>query len=266
MRHGRRFGYSGAMRSGACIALLALAGCASGDSSGTDKLANVLFLGSANPPPAPAATTEIDCPRVEIQPGTSSIQLFERGKDGDAHSLRYQASFGNLARECSDQGSEIGVRIGLTGRVIVGPKGTTGNSLPLPIRVALVDTDSNPKISRLFNISAAIPSGQTNVDFQLIEDLGSVPKSETGFSRWRILVGFDSDATPERVNARAEAAAARRARAAQAPVRPVVQRRPPQPRQSAPSGNGPNLPPIYPRGAPAQQQPSSGPNLPPIQP
>jgi hypothetical protein len=81
----------------------------------------------------------MSCPKVSVQPGTAAFIVYERGKEGDPLSVRYQARFGEFARECVDLGAEAGLRIGLTGRALVGPKGTPGQKLDIPIRFVVMD-------------------------------------------------------------------------------------------------------------------------------
>ena len=59
------------------------------------------------------------------------------GKQAVGNDLRYQATIGKTARECTIQAGQITARIGIQGRVIAGPAGAP-TSVQIPLRVAVV--------------------------------------------------------------------------------------------------------------------------------
>ena len=54
-----------------------------------------------------------------------------------ALSLRYQATFVRAARECRVKGKDVNIKVGVQGRIILGPAGGPGE-LTVPLRYALV--------------------------------------------------------------------------------------------------------------------------------
>src|SRR6516225_6143581 len=56
--------------------------------------------------------------------------------DPTAGDLRYQLSFGQTARECAVQGATMIVKVGVQGRVILGPMGGPGK-VEVPLRYAV---------------------------------------------------------------------------------------------------------------------------------
>ena len=54
-----------------------------------------------------------------------------------ALTLRYQATFGTTARECRVAGASLTMRVGVEGRVILGPAGSPG-TIEIPLRYAVV--------------------------------------------------------------------------------------------------------------------------------
>ncbi len=173
-----------------------LAGCGStgGDgSSGSSKLANIIFLNQANPPPAPEPIQKvaIACPPTTVLPGTSSIQVYAPGGEGDPFSLRHQVSVGEIARECINLGAEVAIRVGVQGRILAGPKGG-GGSVDVPVRVVLVDAKDNPVYSNLTRVRVALPAGQASQTFTHVEEGLTVPLPPRGLRGYRILVGFDA--------------------------------------------------------------------------
>jgi hypothetical protein len=142
--------------------------------------------------PTPERKETIFCPAVLVQPGTAALILSERGKEGDPMSVRYQARFSEFARECVDLGAEIGLRVGLAGRALVGPKGVPGQVIDVPIRFVVLDDKKKVVISRVTKLQVTIPVGQEGITFTHVEELGTVPKPDNNLRNWDIRVGFDT--------------------------------------------------------------------------
>jgi hypothetical protein len=112
----------------------------------TDRFKS-LFGGSKSEEPAekPAAPAEgqkntdpeIFCPPVAIRSGASTYAVALPGKEAVGSDLRFQATITRTARECAINGGEITARIGIQGRVIVGPAGAPP-TVQVPLRVAVV--------------------------------------------------------------------------------------------------------------------------------
>ncbi|HVI29886.1 hypothetical protein [Hansschlegelia sp.] len=191
----------------ACLAALAACSTVGGDADAgkpaqkSEGFATKLLLGNANPPPVtPPEDLAIkrQCPPVEVLQGAAAFPVYDTPGSTDPFALRYQATLADTARECSSLGVEAGVRIGVVGRVILGPKGAPG-AFRLPLRVAIVDDQNRPVYSQNHLIDVTVPAGQTQADFSHIEDNIVVPIPENRFAGWRILVGYDpAGATPSR--------------------------------------------------------------------
>ncbi|MGA0532621.1 hypothetical protein [Hansschlegelia sp. KR7-227] len=186
---------------GVAAAAGALAACSTvgGDQGGAqapaqqDSLATKLLMGNANPPPAaPPVDLAIkrECPPVDILDGTASYPVYDSAGSTDPFSLRYQATIAQTARECSNLGVEAGIRVGVVGRVVIGPKGAPG-IFRLPLRVAVLDERDQPQYSQNFTVEATVPAGQGQARFTQIIDNIVVPIPENRFRGWRIVVGYD---------------------------------------------------------------------------
>ncbi len=77
------------------------------------------------------------CPQVVLREGTASFRTYERGGDGDASRVIYQASASDVTRSCSYQGSQVTMNVALAGRIVPGQRGSAG-SITLPIRIAVL--------------------------------------------------------------------------------------------------------------------------------
>lgn len=164
---------------------LALAGCAS----------TTQTIGS-NPNPDGSisankvANSDIDCPGMMVRSGASTWQV---PSGSNSTNLRYQGSLGQLARECAILGDSMTIKVGVEGRVLVGPKGGAG-SVAVPLRIALVQEGPQPKSmwTKFYSIPVNVQQGQTQVTFTHVEDdlTFAIPPSKD-LSSYVIYVGYD---------------------------------------------------------------------------
>jgi hypothetical protein len=188
----------------AALALLA-AGCSSsgpattdGSSSFADRFRSAMASGSA-PAPAPAAIPggpkALDsCPNVDLRQGAGTLTINNNPKDPSAMQLRYQVAVTQTARECSNVSGNLIMRVGVQGRLVIGPAGTPG-SIELPLRYAVVQEGPEPKTlyTKLYRVPVSIADGQSSVAFTHIEEAISLPMpSAAVFDSYVIYVGFDA--------------------------------------------------------------------------
>ena len=150
---------------------------------------NVAEGGGAPPPP------ELDCPTVEIRQGASTFAQSAQESGSNALSLRFQASFVRTARECALRGANMTMKVGVQGRVIVGPAGISG-PIALPMRLAVVKEGLEPRTiwTKFYSVPVTMPPGQPNVLFTQIEEDLTVPMpSSKDFDQYVIYVGFDPE-------------------------------------------------------------------------
>jgi len=82
------------------------------------------------------------CPPAAIRVGTEALVIYERGHEGDEQFIRFQGSLQTPVRECHTEGDTMTVKVGISGRLIAGPKGNAG-SFTVPLRVAVVRQHDN---------------------------------------------------------------------------------------------------------------------------
>jgi hypothetical protein len=158
-----------------------------------------------------AATTptseEFDCPRIDIRPGASTLLLNASGPDeANAMALRYQGTFVRAARECRVLAPNVNIKVGVQGRIILGPAGAPGD-LTVPLRYAQVQESvgtSKVMWSRLYSVPVAIPAGSQTVNFTHIsEDLTIPIPSDAVVQDLVIYIGFDPIGAEEEKKKRA---------------------------------------------------------------
>jgi len=194
------------------VALALAAGCSSTEDvinkysqpasspSFTERFRNLFGVGSDNTAAADSKATEsassgstkVACPPTDIRKGAGTLQMTAPGSD-QAMGVRYQATFSRTARQCSVEAGNLSIKVGVQGRVILGPAGTAGDTT-VPLRYALVQEGIEPKTiwTKLYLVPVAIPQDQPNVPFtHVIEDLTVPMPSTEDLSRYVIYVGFD---------------------------------------------------------------------------
>jgi hypothetical protein len=142
--------------------------------------------------PTPSAP-EVECPGVDIRTGASTLEVAAKSAQPTAGDLRYQLSFGQTARECLVQGGTLSIKVGVQGRIILGPMGTPGQ-VNVPLRYAVVREGPEPKTiaTKFKRLAVAIPADQTHVQFVDVEEGLSFPlPSRSDLEAYVVYVGFD---------------------------------------------------------------------------
>jgi hypothetical protein len=190
-----------------CVAFgVALLASAHADAQSiTDKLGNWFFgKGSTSADSNESANTaaEVDCPGVTVRQGASTLSITQPGADASPMTTRYQVSIAQTARECAPLGGVMTMKVGVEGRVLLGPAGGPGQ-IDVPLRMAVVQEGPNPKtvVSKFYKLAVAIPPGQTSVPFVHVEqDLTFPTPRAADFDNYVVYVGFD----PQSLNTKPE--------------------------------------------------------------
>lgn len=188
--------------------------------------------------------SEIECPGVTIRSGASAWQLPSGGKATD---VRYQGSLGQLVRECAILGETMTMRVGVEGRLLVGPKGGPGN-VKVPIRMALVAEGPQPKPlwSKFYNVEVSVPDGASQAVFSIVEDdLTFAMPANREIGNYVVYVGFDPQgaaASRPKPKAKPKPRPAPQASKPAAPPPPAKPASPP-PAKSSPQFEPPPAPP-----------------------
>lgn len=151
---------------------------------------------TATSAPTPSSEPSLPtCPSVSIRPGAATFAVGLPGKEAAGNDLRYQATIVRTARDCTLNDGQVTARIGIQGRVIVGPGGAPA-TVEVPIRVAVVQGGVGEKtiFTKAYR-TAVTMAGDGTVPFSLVaEDIVyPVPPANTGDS-YIFYIGFDPQA------------------------------------------------------------------------
>ena len=143
--------------------------------------------------------SELVCPPVSIRAGASTYAVGAPGKEAVGNDMRFQASITRTARDCRQTGDQITARVGILGRVIVGPSGAPP-SIEIPLRVAVVQGGVQEKtiMTKVYRTTVTM-NDQGSVPFSLVaEDLVFPVPPTNVIDSYIFYIGFDPQAlTPE---------------------------------------------------------------------
>lgn len=212
---GRRLRPSGAARAVVLIVVLVAAGCSSldtigssspSDSSGgtsfTQRVRGLFSSGTSSGQEKVAATApegpdpNLDCPGVTVRSGAATLAVNTPGADPSPTNLRFQATVSQTARECAVSAGNMTMKIGIQGRVILGPAGSPGK-IEVPMRLALVREGVEPRTiwTKLYRVPVMVSTGESNVPFIQVEEGMSFPvPNRQDLEAYVVYVGFDPSA------------------------------------------------------------------------
>jgi hypothetical protein len=145
---------------------------------------------------------DLPCPEITVRPGAATLALNKNSAgEATAMDLRYQGTLVRFARDCKPAAGIMTMKIGIEGRVIVGPAGGPGQ-VEMPVRLAVVQEGPSPKtvLSKLARISVTVGS-DGSVDFTHIDpDVAfPLPRPIAALDQYVVYVGFDpSAAAPQK--------------------------------------------------------------------
>jgi hypothetical protein len=137
-----------------------------------------------------SGSLDIDCPSVTVRSGAAAWQI---SSGSGPNNVRYQGSLGQLARECAVLGETMTMRVGVEGRVLVGPQGGAGN-VNVPLRIALVAEGPTPRPiwSKFYSVPVAVPANASQAIFSQVEDDLTFPiPPNKRVDNYIVYVGFD---------------------------------------------------------------------------
>jgi hypothetical protein len=196
-RSGRRRGIALLAVAGICCGMLASSASAQ---SITDRFKS-LFGGGKSDEGAPSAgagqsdTGGLTCPDVKVRAGASTYAVAALGKQPVGSEVRYQATITRTARDCNLNAGQITARVGIQGRVIVGPAGAPA-TVEIPLRVAVVQGGVNEKTITTTVVRTTVSMGEgLSVPFSVVaEDIVYPAVSADINDSYIFYIGFDPQA------------------------------------------------------------------------
>ncbi len=189
----------------AVLACTVLAGCGGGSvlsslpsTSGITSRFSQLFGSRSQEAGTPVAAqgqpqSELSCPGVSIRAGASTLRIgLQPGEVQSPTELRFQVTVTRTARDCNLAGGQITARIGIEGRIIVGPAGAP-SQVDIPMRVAVVEEAVQEKIvfTKAYRTTVPIPPGETSIAFSFVAEDVVYASPPPSASDYVFYIGFD---------------------------------------------------------------------------
>ena len=136
----------------------------------------------------PANAADIDCPDVGVFPGAASARV---GGPASAD-VRYQFDVSDVARQCDPQGKMFALKVGVAGRLLIGPAGKPG-AYATTLRVQVKrDIDDKVLFDKSYRV-AADTAGADQGTYKVVSDPIVLPLTRARLDLdYSINVGFNS--------------------------------------------------------------------------
>jgi hypothetical protein len=155
------------------------------------------FAGASQKEPQPVtnAQSNVDCPLIDIRQGASTLTIPPPPPDGsnEAMSLKYQGIFVRAARECAAVSGQMVMKVGVEGRIIVGPAGGPGD-VEVPLRIAVVSAPtagSRTIVTKLIRIPVTVGNDDSTSFTHIEEGLSFPLPSPAVLDSYIVYIGFD---------------------------------------------------------------------------
>ena len=142
---------------------------------------------------------DFDCPQVAIRTGASTLIVGDKASQepDSPMTLRYQGSILNTARDCKFAAGIVTMKVGVEGRIILGPAGGPGQ-VDVPIRIAVVHEGPQLKVvvSKLARLSVAVTENSPGAVFTHVDPEVSfpMPRPAGDIDSYIVYVGYDQQA------------------------------------------------------------------------
>src|SRR5690242_13568608 len=138
---------------------------------------------------------DFECPDVQIRSGAATLTSSANPAEPTALNMRYQVTIGTTARECRmGPNNMVQVKVGMQGRVILGPEGGNQSTINVPLRFAVVRETVDTKVitTQLDRVTVTIPPNDSNVLFSHVSEGMEFALPKGGdIDYYLIYIGFD---------------------------------------------------------------------------
>ena len=130
------------------------------------------------------------CPRFIVGQRDNNLTIYEAGRVGDGLAIMHRGEITKTGRECQIEPGKVIVRYGFAGRVLLGPKGKTGN-IKLPVTITVTDAKREKIATDSVKIDVDVAVDKPIGYFSAVKAI-TIPIPEGSRpGEFEILVGFD---------------------------------------------------------------------------
>lgn len=95
------------------------------------------------------------CPKFVVWPQENNFTAYEPGREGDGLAVMHRGEITQTKRECTVGAGQVSVRYGFSGRVLLGPRGRSGQVV-LPLDVKVTDGGKNEIAKESLTVSTSV--------------------------------------------------------------------------------------------------------------
>lgn len=131
------------------------------------------------------------CPKLKIWPTGKILTIYQKGQVGNNLAIRHRGEISKVARECALGAGNLTVKFGVSGRVLLGPKGVFGKKL-LPMLVYVTDQTGKKIMTQKLKVAVNIAQGKPFGYFSSVNRITfRVPPKSTP-NKLKLYVAFDN--------------------------------------------------------------------------
>ena len=133
------------------------------------------------------------CPRLSVSPRGSNLTIYEAGRSGDGLAIMHRGEITKTARECQIEPGRVTVKYGFSGRVLLGPRGNSGN-VALPVTIFVTDAKRERIAADQMSIAADVAVDNPIGYFSAVRTITFDIPEGTRPGDFEVFVGFDQNA------------------------------------------------------------------------
>jgi len=130
------------------------------------------------------------CPRFNVWSREGYVTIYEPGKVGDGLAVMHRGEITKTARECHIEPGRITVKYGFSGRVLLGPKGRSGN-VSMPLTVFVTDAKREKVATAQVKIDVDVSLDKPIGYFSVVRSVTFAVPEGSRPGEFEVFVGFD---------------------------------------------------------------------------
>jgi len=136
----------------------------------------------------PMSAEDLECPVVELQDGAATVRV--GGAENSA--VRYQFDLVDTARECQPRGDQFSLKVGVSGRLLIGPAGSPGAYSTNVKVIVRREVDQKTIFEKTYRAEANTAGG-AEAPFRVVTEPIMLPFTRTKLNDdYSIFVGFEN--------------------------------------------------------------------------
>jgi hypothetical protein len=130
------------------------------------------------------------CPKFLVWSRDNSLTIYETGRVGDGLAVMHRGEVTQTARECEVEPGKVTVKYGFSGRVLLGPRGKTGN-VTLPLTVFVTDAKRERVTAEKMKVDVAVAVDNPIGYFSVVKSVSFKVPVGTRPGEFEVYVGFE---------------------------------------------------------------------------